>query len=472
MPDAVVVGSGPNGLAAAIVLTRAGLHVEVIEGADTLGGGCRTEERTLPGYLHDTCSTVQALATCSPFFAELDLAALGVRLLQPRVALAHALDGGRAASVTRSVDETAEALGADARAYRRLLGPLVTNADVIIGAALAPMRSVPASPLRVGRFAALGALPTAVLARAFRTAEARALLAGVSAHAIRPLTAPLTSGFGLLLMTVAHHGGWPVVEGGSARLTSAMTAWLEERGASLRTGQWVRDLSELPRDTPRLLDTSVRDLLGIAGAALSARERRSLERFRFGPGICKVDWALAGAVPWTAPACRESGTVHLGGTFEEVAAAMADVHAGRHAERPFCIIVQPGVVDATRAPAGHQTLWGYCHVPAGSSRDMTANIESQLERFAPGFADLVLERRTTTASQLAELNPNYVGGDISGGAATLRQTILRPTPRWDPYRTSVKGLYLCSSATPPGGGVHGMCGVGAARSALRELGAG
>jgi phytoene dehydrogenase-like protein len=469
VPDAVVVGSGPNGLAAAIVLTRAGLNVEVIEGAATIGGGCRTEQRTLPGFLHDTCSTVQALAMCSPFFTELDLATMGVRFLQPRVAFAHPLDGGRAAAVTRSVEETAAGLGADARAYRRLLGPLVANADSIIAASLAPIRSVPRAPLRVGRFAALGALPTSLLVRRFDTDEARGLLAGVSAHSIRPLQAPLTSGFGLLLTMVAHHGGWPVVEGGSGRLADAMAAWLTERGATLRTGQWVHHLDELPTASATLLDTSARDLARIAAGAIRPRERRSLERVRFGPGLCKVDWALSGPVPWTAPACREAGTIHVGGTFEEVAAAMADVHAGRHAERPFCIIVQPGIVDASRAPVGSQTLWGYCHVPAGSTRDMTASIESQIERFAPGFGELVLARRTTAAAELEAANPNYVGGDITGGATTVRQTFFRPTVRWDPYRTTVDGLYLCSSATPPGGGVHGMCGVGAARSALRAV---
>jgi phytoene dehydrogenase-like protein len=467
VPDAVVVGSGPNGLAAAIVLTRAGLDVEVIEGADTLGGGCRTEARTLPGFLHDTCSTVQALATCSPFFKEFDPTAHGVRLLQPEVAFAHPLDGGRAAAVTRSVEETAAGLGTDERAYRRLFQPLLANAEPMVEFAMAPMRSVPASPTRVARFAALGALPTSALVRAFRTDEARGLLAGASAHGMRPLSSPLTSGFALLFTTIAHYGGWPVVEGGSGRLVDAMATWLTEHGASLRTGQWVRARNELPSDAVVLLDTSVRELVRIAGGSLSDRERRSLGRYRFGPGVCKVDWALAGPVPWTAPACRAAGTLHLGGTYEEVAAALADVNAGRHPDRPFCIVVQPGVVDATRAPAGHQTLWGYCHVPQGSTRDMTTSIEAQIERFAPGFRDLVLERRTTTAVELEASNPNYVGGDVAGGAATLRQTLLRPTVRWDPYRTSVAGLYLCSSATPPGGGVHGMCGVGAARSVLR-----
>ena len=468
MPDAVVVGSGPNGLAAAIVLAKAGLDVEILEGADAPGGGCRTEEGLLPGFLLDTCSTIQALATCSPFFREFDPTSRGVRLLQPATAFAHPLDGGRAAAVVRSVDETAAGLGEDAPAYRRLFAPLVANADAIAAAALAPIRTVPASPLRVVRYAALGALPTSLLVKGFKTDEARALLGGVSAHSIRPLTAPLTSGYGLLLTLIAHHGGWPVVEGGSGRLTDAMVTWLGEHGASIKTGRSVTSLDELPKGATILLDTSVRDLLRIGGGALSQRERGALARFRYGPGVCKVDWALSGPVPWTAPVCRTAGTVHLGGTYEEIAGAMADVHAGRHPERPFCIVVQSCVADASRAPAGQHTLWGYCHVPHGSTLDVTKSIESQIERFAPGFGDLVLARRTMTGPELAAKNPNYVGGDISGGAATLRQTLFRPTVRWDPYRTSVPGLYLCSSSTSPGGGVHGMCGAGAARSALRE----
>ena len=470
MPDAIVVGSGPNGLAAAIVLVKAGLSVEVLEGASTPGGGCRTEERTLPGFLHDTCSTVQSLASSSPFFAEFDPTARGVRLLQPPVAFAHPLDGGRATAVTMSVEDTAAGLGADARTYRRLLGPLVAEATSIIPAMLAPLRSVPAAPVAVARFACLASLPASMLVRRFRTDAARGLLAGVSAHSIRPLTAPLTSGFGLLLTIVAHHGGWPVVEGGSARLTDSMLDWLVEHGARVTTGRQVTSLAELPSRRATLLDTSVRDFLRIGGDSVDPRERRSLARFRYGPGVCKVDWALSGPVPWTAEACRDAGTVHVGGTFEEIAGALADVHAGRHAARPFCIVVQAGVVDPSRAPAGRQTLWGYCHVPAGSTEDVTASIEAQIERFAPGFKDLVLARHTTTAAQLAAANPNYVGGDINGGAATFRQTVFRPSVRWNPYRTSVDGLYLCSSATPPGGGVHGMCGVGAARATLEHLG--
>ncbi len=472
MADAVVVGSGPNGLAAAIVLARAGLGVEVLEGAPTPGGGCRTEELTLPGYHHDVCSTVQALAAISPFFDTIDLARHGVRLLVPDVAYAHPLDGGRAGAVVRSVATTAASLGADARAYSRLFSPLVGDAEVLYPEVLAPLgRTLPRHPLAMARFGVVGLPAISRLVRRFQTPEARGLLAGVGAHAVRPLTAPFTSAFGLVLAVAAHTVGWPVVEGGSARLVEALTAELAEAGGTVTTGRWVTDLKELPQCDATVLDTSPRTLASLGKDRFSARYHAALSRFPYGPGFCKVDWALSGAVPWAAEVCRRAGTVHVGGTFEEVAAAEADVAAGRHAERPFCIVVQPCVVDPSRAPAGGHTLWGYCHVPNGSTLDATDAIESQIERFAPGFRDLVLARATTTAAASEVVNPNYVGGDVSGGPPTLRYLVSRPTMRWNPYRTAVKGLYLCSSYTPPGGGVHGMCGMAAARAALGDLNA-
>jgi len=468
-PDAVVVGAGPNGLAAAVTLARAGLAVDVFEGAATPGGGCRTEDLTLPGFHHDICSAVHPLAAASPFFLGTDLAGRGVRLLTPKVAFAHPLDGGRAAAVSGSVDETAGGLGSDGDSYRRLMAPLVRDSGAIVPAVLAPLRSVPEHAVAVSRFGARGLLPAALLARRFKTDEARALLAGVAAHSMQPLTAPLTGGFGLLLALLAHSAGWPVVEGGSARLMHALTAELASLDGQVVTGCRIRRLTDLPPARAVLLDVTPRQFLQIAGDAVPRRYRRAMERFSYGPGVCKVDWALDGPVPWTAVACREAGTVHLGGTLAEVARSEADVTAGRHPDRPYCLVAQAGVVDPTRAPAGKQTLWAYCHVPSGSTVSMADRIEAQIERFAPGFRDLILARAVRTAAEMEQHNPNYVGGDINSGAGTLRQTVFRPASRWNPYRTALPGVYLCSASTPPGGGVHGMCGLGAARAALADL---
>ncbi len=467
--DAIIVGSGPNGLAAAITLARAGLRVHLIEGADTPGGGCRTGELTRPGFRHDLCSAVHPLAASSPFFLGIDLAARGVTLCTPKVAFAHPLDGGRAAAVTGTVEETAGSLGPDAGAYRRLLTPLVRDVGLTLPEILAPIRSVPRHPLAMARFGLEGLQPATWLARRFRTEEAQALFAGVAAHSMLPLTAPVTSAFGLVLMMAAHAVGWPVVEGGSARLTDALLAELASLGGQVETGWWVKSLDDLPPARHVLLDVTPRQLVALAGDRLPAGDRAALGRFRYGPGVCKVDWALSGPVPWQAAACREAGTVHLGGPLAEVAHSEAEVTAGRLAGRPYCIVAQPGVADPTRAPAGQHTLWAYCHVPSGSAVDASRLIEAQIERFAPGFGDLILARSVRTAADMERYNPNYVGGDINGGAGTLLRTVLGPTPRWNPYRTAIPGVYLCSSSTPPGGGVHGMCGAGAARAVLADL---
>jgi phytoene dehydrogenase-like protein len=467
--DAAIVGSGPNGLAAALVLARQGLRVEVYEAASSAGGGCRTQELTLPGYHHDVCSTIQSMMSISPFFRDLDLESRGLRLRTPEVAFAHPLEDGRAAALVRSVYETADGLGVDGRAYTKLMAPLVDHSAEIAPSILAPLRSVPSHPLAMARFGALGLPSTSHLVRRFSGEEAKALFAGVSAHAMLPLNSPMTSAFGLFLTLTAHVGGWPVVEGGSAALVDVLVSELREAGGTVHLERPITNAHDLPDARLTLFDTAPATLLSVMGERLSPRYRRGLERFRAGPGVCKVDWALDGPVPWLAPECRRAGTVHVGGTFDEVASAESDVAHGRHAERPYCIVVQSSVMDPTRAPEGKGTLWAYCHVPNGSNVDMTVRIEEQIERFAPGFRDLILLRSTMTAIDEQDHNANYVGGDINGGAGTLRQTVFRPTVQWNPYRAGAPGLYLCSASTPPGGGVHGMCGVGAATTALRDL---
>jgi phytoene dehydrogenase-like protein len=464
-----VVGSGPNGLAAALTLARAGLSVEVFEGASSPGGGCRTEELTLPGFHHDVCSTIQSMVTISPFFRDFADVLGGVTLLKPEVALAHPLDGASAASVEGSVAQTAPMLGVDGDTYRRLFSPLVADADGLAKSVLAPLRSPPRSPLTMARFG-LNGLPSAThLAKRFSTPEGKALIAGLCSHAMLPLDAPVTAAFGIFLNVTAHVGGWPVIEGGSAKLVDALVAALNNEGVTVHVDRPITQLGDLPVSLATLFDTSAQGMVDIAGEQLSARYKSGVARFQRGPGAFKVDWALSGPVPWSADQCRRAATVHVGGTFDEVAASEKDVADGRHPDRPFCIVVQASIVDSSRAPDGQQTLWAYCHVPNGSDVDMTERIENQIERFAPGFRDLVLARVSTSTAEGERHNPNYVGGDITGGAGTLRQTLFRPTMRWNNYRTGTRGLYLCSASTPPGGGVHGMAGYGAARALLADL---
>ena len=470
MLDAVVVGSGPNGLAAAVALARKGLRVRVLEAAETPGGGVRTAELTLPGFRHDVCSAVHPLAVGSPFLRALPLEDFGLEWIHPPAAAAHPLDDGTAVVLRRSVDETAAGLGADADAYRALLDPLVRDSQRLLHAILAPLLRVPRHPISLARFGLAGLLPATMLARRrFRTEGARALFVGCAAHSMLPLGSAASSSFGLVLALLGHVVGWPLARGGSGALTTALVAYLESLGGEVECGHRVDSLDELPPAHAVLLDLTPREVLRVAGHRLPDRYAAALARYRYGPGACKVDFALSAAIPWRAEACREAATIHLGGDLDEIDASERAPHAGDHAEQPFVLLTQPSLFDPTRAPAGRHTAWAYCHVPNGSAEDVSGRIEAQVERFAPGFGALVLARRVRTAVDHEADNPNYVGGDINGGLASLPQLLARPAPRLDPYATPVPGLYVCSSATPPGGGVHGMCGWNAARSALRHI---
>jgi phytoene dehydrogenase-like protein len=469
--DAVVVGSGPNGLAAAITVARAGLSVLVREAADTVGGGTRSAELTLPGFVHDVCSAVHPMVVASPFFRELPLADHGLQLIDPPSPLAHPLDGGGAVVLDRSLEAAVESLGADGHAYRRLVGRTVEDWAMLDRAFLGPILRVPRHPLALGRFGLAGLRPSARLAsRAFAGERARALFAGAAAHSVLPLEQIGTGSFGMVFLALAHACGWPVARGGSQRLAEALASHLRALGGEIETGAPVAALEELPPARMILCDIGPKQLLEIAGSRLSTRYRRALERYRYGPGVFKLDYALDGPVPWNDPRCTNAATVHVGGTLAEIAASERAPWEGRHAERPFVLVAQPSLFDATRAPEGKHTLWAYCHVPNGSSFDMAERVESQIERFASGFRELVLARSTTTSADLQRKNPNIIGGDINGGAANLRQLIARPALRPRPYSTPIPELYLCSASTPPGGGVHGMCGHLAARSALKRLG--
>ena len=467
MTDAVVVGSGPNGLAAAVLLARAGLEVEVFEAADRAGGGSRTAELTLPGYHHDICAGAHPMALASPFFRAFDLAAHGVELLVPDISYGHPLDGGRAALAWRDLDRTVEDLGRDGPAWRRLFEPLVRHSDAMVGLAMSDLRHLPRDPVTALRFGRrLAEQSTPLWNSRFREDAAAALFTGVSAHAITPPRGFAAAGVALLLGTLAHTGGWPVPRGGSQAIADAMIADIRRHGGSIHVGHRVDSLDEFGSARAVLLDTAPTELLRIA--RLPSGYRNRLQRYRFGGAACKVDFALSDPVPWLAAELGAAGTVHVVGTRAEAVAAERAVAAGRHAQRPYVMVIQPGVVDDSRAPAGGHTLYTYAHVPNGSDRDVSAGIIAQIERFAPGFGDLIRHAHVRTAARMPVHNANYVGGDIAAGAMSLRQTVFRPTPRWDPYATPLPGVYLCSAATPPGPGVHGMCGMYAAVHVLRE----
>lgn len=468
----IVVGAGPNGLAAGVELARAGETVRLYEGSDHVGGGTRSAELTLPGFLHDVCSAVHPMAAASPFLRRLHLEQHGLEWIHPPAPLAHPFDDGTAALLERSIEATAETVDAtDRRAYHRLLAPLVDAWEPLFDDALAPLH-LPRHPVLLARFGLRGLRSAAGLARAWFAGErARALFAGIAAHAPAPLTRVPTAAFGMMLSIAGHAVGWPIARGGSQRIADALAARLRCHGGEIVTGTPVRALAALPRASAYLLDLTPRQVLRVAADRLPAAYRRRLGRYRYGPGVFKIDWALSEPIPWQARACARAGTVHVVGAADEIAAASAAAWEGRISARPFVLLSQPTLFDDRRAPPGRHVAWGYCHVPHGSSVDMTAAIEAQVERFAPGFRDTIVARHTMTPVELERHNPNLVGGDISGGVQDLWQLFTRPVVSLSPYRTAAAGVYICSASTPPGGAVHGLCGYHAARAALRDLGA-
>ncbi len=466
--DALVVGSGPNGLAAAITLAQQGLKVALLEAKETTGGGMRSAELTLPGFQHDVCSAVHPFAVGSPFFRTLPLEKHGLEWIEPDAPLAHPLDEG-AVVLERSLKATCRGLGADAATYQRLVEPFVKRWQDLTAEFLGPLLHVPRHPLLLARFGVPALPPATLLGRAFRGEAARALFGGLAAHSVLPLEALGTSAFALLFAALGHAVGWPFPRGGAQSLADALTAHFCALGGEVHTGVYVRRLHDLPEAKAVLFDLGPKQLLEIAGEKLPPGYRRALERFRYGAGVFKVDYALDGPVPWKDEACLRAGTLHLGGTLEEIALSEREWAQGRIPARPYVLVAQQSLFDPSRAPEGKHTLWAYCHVPNGSAADMTEAIEAQLERFAPGFKNRVLARHTMSAPDMERYNPNYVGGDVNGGAANLKQLVKRPVLRPQPYRTPLKGVYLCSASTPPGGGVHGMCGYHAAKAALREV---
>jgi phytoene dehydrogenase-like protein len=466
--DAVVVGSGPNGLAAAIIMQLKGLSVLLIEAKPTIGGGLRSAELTLPGYVHDVCSAIHPLAVASPFFEHLPLAEHGLEYIYPAITAAHPFDNGTAAVLKHSVEETARLLGADEQAYLNLIQPIVNDWPAIAPDILGPLH-YPKHPLAMARFGLSALTSASHLSKRFKTIEAKGLFAGMAAHAIQPLTNITTSAIALVLMATAHLKGWPIPKGGSNQIANALVAYFISLGGTIETNVYVKSLEQLPPAKAVLFDVTPRQLLQIAGHKFSSIYKWQMERYRYGMGVFKIDWALNNPIPFKAAECKQAGTIHLGNTIQEIADSEQQIWNGKYPEKPFVLLAQPSIFDNSRAPTGKHTAWAYCHVPNGSKVDMTAAIESQIERFAPGFKDTILAKHVMNTAQMEEYNSNYVGGDINGGALDIGQLFTRPVLRWSPYKTSAKGIYICSSSTPPGGGVHGMCGYHAAKKALRDV---
>lgn len=466
--DAIVVGSGPNGLAAAITMQHAGLSVLLIEAKDTIGGGLRTKELTLPGFKHDVCSAIHPLAAGSPFFQNLPLQEHGLDYVYPDIAAAHPFDDGKAAIVRKSLSETAALLGNDEANYVKLIEPLVTDWPLIAADILGPLK-FPKNISAVARFGWNGITSAEFLARRFSTVQAKGLWAGMAAHSIQPLNNTATSAIGLVLLAVAHIKGWPIPLGGSQSIANALASYFTSLGGKIQTNFEVQSLTHLPSSHAILFDITPRQLLKIAGNKFSSVYKWQLNKYRYGMGVFKIDWALHDVIPFTSPECRNAGTIHLGNTFDEIEQSELKTSKGGIPKNPFVLLAQQSVFDVSRAPAGKHTAWAYCHVPNGSAVDMTQAIENQVERFAPGFRDRIIVRHTFNTSQLETYNANYVGGDINGGVIDITQLYTRPVITFSPYNTSAKGLYICSSSTPPGGGVHGMCGYHAAKKALKDV---
>lgn len=466
--DAIVVGSGPNGMAAAILMQQKGLSVLLVEGKDTIGGGLRTAELTLPGYLHDVCSAVHPLAVGSPFFEKLPLSDHGLQYIYPPVAAAHPFDDGTAALLKNSIEETAFLLGDDEETYLQLMRPVVSDWGLVAPDLLGPLH-FPKHSLAMARFGLPALTAATFLAKRFDTPMAKGLLAGMAAHAIQPLTNLTTSAIALVLMASAHSKGWPISKGGSGQIAHALGSYFVSLGGKIETDFYVRSLDQLPSAHTVLFDVTPRQLLQIAGHKFSPLYKWQMKRYRYGMGVFKIDWALNAPIPFTAEGCRNAGTVHIGNTIEEIADYEQQIWKGKSDGKPFVLLSQPSLFDASRAPTGKHTAWAYCHVPNGSKADMTEAIENQVERFAPGFKETILARHSMDTEQMEAYNPNYIGGDINGGVIDIGQLFTRPVLRLSPYKTSAKGIYICSSSTPPGGGVHGMCGYHAAKRALKDV---
>lgn len=467
--DAIVVGAGPNGLAAAIMLQQHGLQVLLVEGKDTIGGGMRSAQLTLPSYVHDVCSAIHPLAVLSPYLSTLPLQQYGLEFIYSPIAAAHPFDDGSCAILTQSVAATAQSLGSDAKTYMQLMQPVVDAWPIIADDILAPLH-IPKHPLLMAQFGLKALQPATRLARRFSTRQAKGLLAGMAAHSIQPLTNMATSAIALVLLASAHVKGWPVVKGGSQAIANAMAAYFTSLGGTIQTGFYIKSLQQLPSARAVLFDVTPKQLLQIAGHKFSSIYKWQLQRYRYGMGTFKIDWALDAPIPFTNEACRQAGTIHIGNTIQEIATGEKLTSKGIHTDKPFVLLAQQSLFDTTRAPQGKHTAWAYCHVPSGSTKDMTSIIEQQVERFAPGFKGRILARHTFNSAELEEYNPNYIGGDINGGIIDVAQLFTRPALRWSPYKTSAKGLYICSSSTPPGSGVHSMCGYHAARRVLRDWG--
>ncbi len=465
---AVVVGAGPNGLAAAIVLAQAGMQVEVFEAEQQAGGGARTLELTLPGFHHDFGSAVHPMAAASPFFTSLPLHAHGLEWIHSPAPLAHPFDDGTAITLERDLDAAVRVLAPDGKAWRELVAPLVEHWAEFAHEILRPLIHLPRSPFLMASFGLNALLPATSLAnRLFRSHRTKALFAGLAAHSFLALDEPMSAAFGIVLGTTAHAVGWPIPRGGAQSITRALIAHLSRLGGTLQTSSRVERLDSLGQFNAALCDVTPRQLLQLAGERFTPEYNRLLGRYRYGPGVFKVDYALSQPIPWKAPDCARAATVHLGGSLEEFVASEDAMRHGRHAERPFVLLSQPTLFDLTRAPQGKHIVWAYCHVPNGSSFDMLPRLEAQIERFAPGFRDCILSHRAFQSADLEAMDANLVGGDINGGAADWRQFLFRPT--WRQYATPDRSVYICSSSTPPGGGVHGMCGFNAANLALSRL---